>query len=477
MSSTRRIAVRSATSALAIASFAVLAPRGIHAQQPPPTDSVRVELARLAALVDSLRAEVERLRSAGQDEEADDALADLRAAAQAAAAAGSGNQPTGREQGAQEFVGRQRSLQALNPEISVNADMLGHVDKDATGSDNFVFREVEISLISNLDPYSRAQIFISRHAEGAEIAPFGDAHGHGSEEGEEGEDAHGAGFAMEEGYVEWVGLPGGLGLKFGRFFQQFGQLNRWHSHALPFQSRSLPHIAFIGEEPLGQTGASAHWLAPFGGSAGTYEATLEVTRSSNESLFGESAGVSVLGNVNAFWQLSRATDLDLSLSWMNGSYEDEEHLLDRTLYGAEAAFTWRPPERARYRGIQLRGGVMALDGLVAEEHEEEQEEHEEEEEPHAEGELPERAMGYWSMAEVRLGQSWLIGGRFDWTENPQDPDETAWLFAPTLTWWQSEFVRVRAEYDLLGRSFENAREGRFVLQVTFAMGPHKHATY
>ena len=79
------------------------------------------------------------------------------------------------------------------------------------------------------------------------------------------------------------------------------------------------------------------------------------------------------------------------------------------------------------------------------------------------------------MAETRLGQQWLAGGRYDWTENPQNPDETAWLVSPTLTWWQSEFVRIRGEYDLLGRG--DTRPGRFMLQVTFAMGPHKHENY
>ena len=53
-----------------------------------PTDSVRTELARLAALVDSLGREVARLRAEGEQEEATDALADLRAAAAAAASVG-----------------------------------------------------------------------------------------------------------------------------------------------------------------------------------------------------------------------------------------------------------------------------------------------------------------------------------------------------------------------------------------------------
>ena len=444
---------------------AVAQPEATAAQE--ATDSLRVELERLAALVDSLSQEVTRLRDEGAEEQADDALARLRAAAQAAASGNRSSTPSADD--AQEFVGRQRSLQALNPEISVNSDMFGHVNKDDTDQDNFFAREFEISIISNLDPFSRAKVFLSQHNAGGEFSPFEeDGHGH-DHEAEEG----GGGVSVEEGYVEWVSLPGGIGLKLGKFFQQFGQVNRWHAHALPFQTRSLPHLAFIGEEALAQTGLSAHWLAPFGLAGGTYEATVEVTRSENEALFGESRGLSMLGHVNAFWSLATSTDLDLGVSWLNGSYEHEAEVADRNLYGMEMAFTWRPPGQSRYRGLSLRGGLMALDAVA--EHEDESGEHDEHEDES--GEHDERALGLWAMGELRLSQNWLVGGRFDRTENPEHPEESAWLFSPTLTWWQSEYVRLRLEYDLLGRSFAPEREGHLLFQVTFAMGPHKHETY
>jgi hypothetical protein len=325
--------------------------------------------------------------------------------------------------------------------------MFGHIDQDNVRQDNFFAREFEVSFISNLDPYSRAKIFLSRESPGGNLVPF-----------PVDEEEETASFAVEEGYIEWVGLPAGLSLKLGRFQQRLGQLNRWHSHALPFQSRSLPHIAFVGEEALAQTGASLHWLLPVGGGSGTYEATVEVTRSENTALFGDSGRPAVLGHVNGFWQLTEATDLDLGLSWVNGSYEDATEFFDRNLFAAEAAFTWRPPARARYRGVTVRGGVMALDGLVS-------------------AAQADRAIGFWSQAEVRLSEAWLAGARVDRTENPLDPNETSWLASPTLTWWQSEYVRVRLEYDLLGRSWLASNEGRALLQVTFAMGPHKHETY
>jgi hypothetical protein len=426
---------------------------GLGAQERPTSaqDSLRMELRRLASLVDSLRAEVNRLQSEGKPEEAQDALAALRAAAQAAAASGGGEPPPTEAPATQEFVGRQRSLQALNPEISLTGDVFGQVIKGDPNKDNFFAREFELSVISNLDPFSRAKVFISRHDHGGEITPFG--------EHEEEEEEHGEGFAVEEGYVEWVSLPGGFGLKFGRFYQQLGQLNRWHSHAIPFQSRSLPSLTFIGEEPLAQTGVSVRWLLPVGGNAGTYTATFETTASSNEALYGVSTRPSLLANLNGFWQLSDATDLDLTATWTGGKYEDDANLTSRNLYAGEMSFTWSPPAATRYRGVNVRAGVMILDGLIS-----------------ADGEpMDGTAKGVWTMAEAKLNQSWLVGGRVDWTQNPHDTGETAWLVSPTLTWWQSEYVRIRGEYDLLGRA--DFRDGRFLLQATFSMGPHKHETY
>lgn len=450
--------------AATIASALIALPERVHAQE--PSDSVRLELARLSALVDSLRQEVERLRSTGADEEAGDALARLRAAADAAAAAGAEPAPpTGNE----EFVGRQRSLQALNPEISLNADVMAHLDPDDTDADNFFPREFELSFISALDPFSRAALYISRHGAGPEVVPFGGV-GH-LHEGEEVSEHGGEGFGVEEGYVEWVSLPGGFGFKLGKFQQQLYQLNRWHAHALPFQSRSLPHIAFLGEDALSQTGASVTWLAPIGGGgAGTYQVTFEATRSENEVLWGEAGSPSYLTHVNGFWTLGSAVDLELGGGWIRGHFLDAEGSFGRDVSSAEMAFNWIPPARSRQRGVTVRAGWLRLAGL---------EEHEEDPmaPPEPEGEDHDAASGFWSMAEVRLSQSWLVGARFDRAENPFEPEVTQWLFAPTLTWWQSEFVRLRAEYDFLSGIEGGEGRGMFVLQATFAMGPHKHATY
>ena len=440
-------------SLLALVGVLSVGPSGARAQDVPATqlDSLRAEIEVLRARLDSLADVVGRGQAAPEvrdrEEETTDALARLRAAAEAAAGDVT-RDTTIQAQGTQEFVGRARSLQALNPEISLNGDLYGSIHSDNPGSENFIPLEFEFSFISAHDPYTRAKVFLAVEQDGGRIEVFP---GFLDEEGDE------AAVGVEEGYVEWVALPGGIGLKVGRFFQQFGQLNRWHSHALQFQSRSLPHLAFIGEGSLAQDGASAHWLLPTGGS-GAYEATLEVTRSRNEILFGESHRLSYLGHMNAFWQLSASTDLDLGVSALFGHHENLAGRYSQRLFGAEWSFNWAPPERALYRGVVVRGGVMFSDpGAVPRLAE------------------PDPALGVWSLAEVKLSRQWIAGGRYEWVENPQDPTESAWLTSAALTYWQSEYVRLRAEYDILGNPGKTT--GQFTLRITFAMGPHKHETY
>ena len=179
---------------------------------------------------------------------------------------------------------------------------------------------------------------------------------------------------------------------------------------------------------------------------GTYELTFEVNRSSNEALFGESHGPSLLGHLNGFWQLTEAVDLDLGVSAMFGDHDVED------------ALSWAPPGRSRYRGVVLRGGVMVRDP----------------------GDVPEEldargATGAWVNGEARLSQRWLVGARYGWVEDPGDPGESVWLVAPTLTWWHSEWVRIRAEYDVIDRP--DGTDGLFVAQATVSLGPHKHETY
>ena len=421
----------------------------VHAQDLPAAqvDSLRVELEMLRARLDSVvaRGQVEP-EAEDLEETTTDAIARLRAAAEAAA----GDAATDTvAQGTQEFVGRARSLQALNPEITFTGDVYASIETENPSEDNFFPRAFELSPASALDPYTRAKITMTTWDPSGMIEVFPDP-----DDVYERADAI---FIVEEAYLEWVNLPAGIGIKAGRLFQQFGQFNRWHVHALPFTSRALPNLTFIGQEPLAQDGLSVHWLLPTGGTV-AYEATVEVTTRRNEKLWGESRGLSFLGHFNAFWELSASTDLDLGISAVRGNRLADGLVSRNALYSANASLYWAPPARSLYRSLSLRAGVMRLNpeevtGVVG----------------------PQSALGIWTLAEFKFARQWIASGRYDWVENPMNPDETAWIASPALTYWQSEYVRLRAEYDILGNP--GTTTGQFTLRITFAMGPHRHETY
>ncbi|MGH6693177.1 MAG: hypothetical protein ACREF4_21120, partial [Gammaproteobacteria bacterium] len=160
----RRTAARGVAAA---ALFVVLLLPRPAAAQTTALDSLRAQIRLLQARLDSLRAVVSTMESRAEPlPDTGDALARIRAAAAAAAGVDTAAPPPAQQP--QAFEGRTRNLNMLNPEISVIGDVLalartGDSDDDAN---NFVPREFELSFISNLDPFSRAKIFVAHHIHG-----------------------------------------------------------------------------------------------------------------------------------------------------------------------------------------------------------------------------------------------------------------------------------------------------------------------
>lgn len=69
-------------------------------------------------------------------------------------------------------------------------------------------------------------------------------------------------FEIEEAYFITTSLPGGFGLKSGKFLSGFGKLNSQHSHQWDFTDQPMPYHAFFGDEGLNEVGAQLSWIAP-----------------------------------------------------------------------------------------------------------------------------------------------------------------------------------------------------------------------
>ena len=318
-------------------------------QPPIPQDSLDILIRDLHRRVDSLVRVLAEMRAAEADTtEALDELAALRAAAQQAAEDAAEERP---EEG-QEQQSRTRNLSILNPEVSVTGDIVGSYLAPAGGDDQLVFipREFEFSFQAALDPYTRMRVFITREEELA-IA--------GLEPAEGAEEETGLGFEIEEGYIQWVGLPGATGIKFGKFRQELGLYNRWHTHALLEVDRPLVTTTFLGDDGLIQTGLSVSFPNVTVGPT-TNTLFFELTTGTNEVLFDGGNDLSFLGRFQNFWDLGANAYFQLGAS---GVYGRKTYRKAVTLAGIPWV-TWHElrhtfASRLAMRGVPL-GTIAAL---------------------------------------------------------------------------------------------------------------------
>jgi hypothetical protein len=318
----------------------------------------------------------------------------------------------------------------LNPEISVTGDLVGFTTNQ--GREDFNAREFELNVQSALDPYSLAKLTLA-------FSP------------EEGVD-------IEEGYVTYNGLPGGLQLTAGKFRQSFGLLNRWHLHSLPQIDYPLVLQSYFGDEGLAQTGLSATWLLPRPWATAN-ELTLELTDGENDAFGGESFRRLVgLAHLKNYWDVTPSTYAELGLSGaVGGTGTSTGTGGDSRIYGADLTFHWQPPQRAKYREVTWRTELLRS-------------------ERDDELGVRQEAWGGYSYVEGLVSQNLYAGLRYDRVEDPFDPGHQRWALVPNLTWWQSEFVRLRGEYAYLKDDLTGP-ERRFTLQLVWSAGPHKHENY
>ncbi|HEX9703931.1 MAG TPA: hypothetical protein VGA20_01635 [Gemmatimonadales bacterium] len=382
--------------------------RAAAAQRPadPRVDSLLVEIRALKARLDSLQ---------GRDT-ASGALAQLRARARAAAGG------TERGDTARQVAGA-RNLNQLNPEISVTGDLRGALQTEGAQRESFEAREFEFAFQAALDPYSHTKIFAA------------------IEEGE---------IDIEEAYFYYTGLPGRLRLDVGRYRQQLGELNRWHLHAVPEAEYPLALLTYAGEEGLIGTGFSAYWHTS---GLGTHELWGQVTLGDNEGLFEGGDRPAYLVHLNNFWQVTRATYMQIGATGVYGTNPDEG--LKTRLGSLDVRFTWRPPARAKYREWNLRGELLAI-----------------EKERAGAGDV---RYGWYVGTNYKLGQRWVAGARYDYVEAPEGPFAIVRQVVPSLTFWQSEWVKLHAEWQ--HRREAGVTENLIVLQAVWSIGPHKHEIY
>ncbi len=347
------------------------------------------------------------------------------------------------------FSSGNRSLQALNPELSVVGDAGGRLqmndfDTASLGDDSrFYFRVLGLHFQANLDPFSFFKSAIEFHVGAVELG---------------------------EAYATWTNLLPGLNLTLGKFRQQFGVVQRWHAHGLDQFDFPLAVTTLLGGEGLNQVGISLTWTAPALW-ADDQKLWLQVTNGMNEHLFsGQAFGVPVgLLRWTQYYELSASTYMELGLNGMLGTNnrrnitDDNGERVDEpwrttTLAGVDLTISWSPLEAERYRHVTLRAegywvGKETAGGYLS-------------------------ASGGFAYLDVGLSEALAVGVRGDLTQpfTVDNDGDLDWQAVAYLTWWQSPWVRTRLQLAHLDRTGEPAQDV-VILQVVFAAGPHKHDRY
>ena len=342
----------------------------------------------------------------------------------------------------QTFGGNSSNAKLLNPDISLIGDFIGTAGhNNVSPGKSLEMHESEVGMQAIIDPYARADAFIS----------FGET-----------------GVNVEEAYVTFTSLPAGLLLKVGKMRAEFGKVNTIHNHALQYIDRPLATNNLVGgEDGIDDAGLSLTRFipAPKGWFA---EGTAQVFRGDSDDVFTahRREDLSVVGHLRAYRDLSESTNLDLGVSYARGHNNSGEFASDPSafltnLYAADATLRWKPLRRSIYKSFLFRTELFwsARDQLS----------------PSAIFQT-QHAFGMYAHAEYRLNRRWTVGSRFDRSGHADNGNLTDTGFSGILTYWPSEFSQIRGQYryghllDPATLRYDNANE--FLFQFLFVMGAH-----
>jgi len=422
--------------AIACGSIALALP-WVSAAQPPGAAAERSEAQALREELDRLRREFESVRDAygtrltaleaklSALEPGPPGAAQPPPALPAEAAVPAGASGAGGPAGQLPVYGGTTALSKIfNPDIAVIGNFLGAVgENDVNPAPVFDMNEVEATFQAVVDPYARADFFLAFSPEGVEI---------------------------EEGYLTFLSLPGGLLAKVGKFKQQFGKVNTLHPHQLSWVDSPIVIGNLLGgEEGLNDAGVSVSrlilnpWMF--------LEATGEVYRGSSGLFESHDRGdVSWLGRLRGYRDLTESTNVDFGTSLVWGRNDVGPDFATRVV-GFDATLRYRPLRRAIYRRFMARSELFwsrreQEEGAVS-------------------------AFGMYASSDYQFARRWFAGVRYDWSERAHDASLVDKGPSVLLTFWPSEFSQIRGQYRRV-RYAEGVTANEALFQFLFSIGAH-----
>ncbi|MCM2315617.1 MAG: hypothetical protein NDJ92_10775 [Thermoanaerobaculia bacterium] len=326
------------------------------------------------------------------------------------------------------------SRTSFNPDIGFIGNLIGAAGEAAESPaiaalPSWTLQESEASFQAVIDPYARADFFLAFGEEGVEV---------------------------EEGYASFTALPAGMLLRAGKMRANFGRLNAFHNHTLPWADRPIVMFNLLGgatDDPdtgIKDTGVSVSRL--FQAGPAVIEATAEVFRGDSGTLFQASkrSDVSAIGHLKGYFDISEASNVELGLSGARGHNDGGSDFLT-SLYGADLTFRWRPLQRAIYHSFAARSELIWS------------------RREQASGDQD--AFGWYASADYQFARRWIAGVRFDESDRASDADLTDRGTSAVLTFRPSEFSQIRWQWRRSEFAGQSASD-ELLLQLLFTIGAH-----
>ena len=324
----------------------------------------------------------------------------------------------------------------FNPDIGMIGNLVGAGGSSKGGSDTLAplplvtLQESEASFQSIIDPFARADFFLAIGEEGIEV---------------------------EEGFITFTTLPGRLLLKAGKMRANFGRLNAFHNHTLPWIDRPLVMFNLLGGEAtdpdtgIKDAGLSVSRLIPAGKLF--VEATGELYRGDSGTVFKSSrrADFSTVAHVRAYTDLTDDANIEVGGSYSRGHNELGSAFVTQ-LYGTDITFRWRPLQRAIYRSVAARAELIwsRREDLA----------------------MTQKAFGLYASLDYQLARRWVVGGRFDQSDRAQNALVQDRGFSGVLTFRPSEFSQIRSQYRRTRFGDGRRVANELLFQVLFTIGAH-----
>lgn len=294
-----------------------------------------------------------------------------------------------------------RSGNSSNPDIGVIGDFQGsYISRGKKNFDAYL-NETEVSLQATVDPYARADFFVSF-----------------------GRDENGKyGVNVEEGYLTTLSLPARLQLRVGKFKEAVGRINPTHSHALPFIDLPNAYVNYFGEG-LNDEGLSLSWLLP--NKKFYQELIFQATSGKEESpsfYRGDNNRLLYLAHLKNFFTLNDNTTLELGLTGITGPNDSSR---TTNIGAADITYKWKPVKMNTYKSFTWQSEFyFSKRGLT----------------PAASM----NSFGLYSFMEYQIAKRWFLTGRYDYAQKPYNKKIIENAFSLTAGWYATEFSKIEIE--------------------------------